>query len=86
MYILMYIFGGIIFGILLGMILGRWALRLGVLLLLLGIGPFFALYIYETSFYAAGDTSAEGMLSTIMLILFAPMGLVLTTVGLIHHR
>lgn len=76
-----YLFGGTVLGIVLGMALGRWAFRLGVLFLLLGMGPFLVLYMYETFFYTAGDTSAEGMLSTIMLIVFAPLGLTLTVVG-----
>lgn len=76
-----YILGGMLLGTLLGMALGRWALRLGVLFLMIGVGPFFGLYVYETYFYTAGDTSAMGMLSTILLIFFAPFGLVLTLVG-----
>lgn len=77
-----YIVGGVVLGIVLGLALGKWAVRLGVLLLLLGVVPFFVLYIYETHFYTQGDTSSAGMLCTLLLILCAPLGLVLTVIGL----
>lgn len=79
-----YIVGGVVLGIVLGVALGKWAVRLGMLLLLLGVVPFFFLYIYETHFYKQGDTSSAGMLCTLLLILCVPLGLVLTVTGLLR--
>jgi len=68
-------------GIVAAFVLGRFAFRVGVVFLLLGVGPMAALLVYETCFYKTGDTSAYGMLSTIAFILFVPFGLILIAIG-----
>ena len=78
------IVGGLLLGAVLGFALGRRAVKVGLVFLLVGVGPFVALYVYEKFFYTTGDTSSLGLLSTIALILFAPFGFVLMVFGLLR--
>jgi hypothetical protein len=78
---IMIIIGSLLVAAVLGYAIGRRAVLAGWFFLVLGVGPFAALYVYETFIYTTGDTSAIGMLSTMALILFAPFGLVLVLFG-----
>ncbi|HUW59700.1 MAG TPA: hypothetical protein VMZ06_01740 [Candidatus Bathyarchaeia archaeon] len=78
------IVGAVVIGAILGWALGRWGVRLGVVFLVIGLGPFVGLYVYETFFYTSGDTSGIGMFSTLCLILFAPFGVILVVFGLLR--
>lgn len=87
MRILVWIGGGFAFGIVLGSLLGRFAVPAGILLILLGAGPMAALYIYsEVLTHPPRDMSAEGMLSTLALILITPLGITVFLTGLVRQR
>jgi len=77
-----YFVGGFVFGAIVGSLLGRrWGVRIGLLFLVLGIGPLGALFVYENMLGAQGDTSSLGLFSMICLLLFAPFGLVVLVFG-----
>jgi len=77
-----YFVGGFVFGAIVGSLLGRrWGIRIGLLFLVLGIGPLAALFVYENMLGGQGDTSSLGLFSMICLLLFAPFGLVVLVFG-----
>ena len=82
---LCWLLGGVAVAVVVGLALGRYALHAGLALIILGVGPMAALYVYETYFYTSGDTSSYGMLSTIMLLLLTPPGIVLFLLGLLRR-
>ena len=86
MRILVWIVGGIGIGIVAALLLGRFATLAGILLMLLGMGPMTALYIYSEIAQPTRDMSAEGMLSTLALILIAPFGTTVCMTGLLRRE
>lgn len=85
MRILFWLIGGIAFGYAFGLLLGRYAVRVGIILILIGVGPMAALFIYEDIAQPARDMSSEGMLSTLAFLLFAPFGFCVFIAGLLRQ-
>lgn len=85
MRLLFWICGGVGVGIVLGGLLGRFAVPAGILLMLLGAGPMTALFIYSDIAQPTRDMSAEGMLSTLLLIIVAPFGITVFLTGLVRR-
>ena len=80
---LMWLAGSVVVAVIVGGILGRKAVWVGLAVLLVGLGPMVALWVYETHFYTKGDTSDVGMLATLAALLLGPPGIVLVLVGLV---
>ena len=80
------IVGAVVVGAILGLALGRWAVWLGVACLVFGLGQFAAVYVYQVYFFTGGDTSGLGMLTTLCLISFVPLGLILIVFGLLRSQ
>jgi hypothetical protein len=80
-YLVIYIVGSILAGLVIGGIAGRFAIPVGMLVLLIGAGPMIALYLYSRFIGFDGDSSAQGMLSTIIFIMVVPAGLTTIATG-----
>ena len=80
-----YLGGGLLIVIVLALVLPRaWGLRIGCFLLLLGVGvPCFLWFVVERN---SNDPSGGGMLGTILFLLFAPPGFVLTVIAAVVGR
>ncbi|MCX7017370.1 MAG: hypothetical protein NTW86_33200 [Candidatus Sumerlaeota bacterium] len=76
---------GILAAVIVAFVLPRvWGLRIGCFLLLLGVGvPLFLWGVVEAR---AHGESAAGMLGTILFLLFAPPGFVLTVIAALAGR
>ena len=85
MRILIWIIGGIAFGYAFGLLLGRYAVPVGIVFMLIGMGPMTALYFYTDIAQPARDMSAEGMLSTLAFLIFAPFGFCVFIAGLLQR-
>ena len=86
MRILVWIVGGIGIGIVAALLLGRFATLAGIILMLLGVGPMTALFIYSELAEPTRDLSAEGMLSTLILLLVTPFGITVFLTGLLRRE
>ena len=76
--ILLYVITGIVVALIIAVLLPRRiALFLGLTALLLGIALPIGLWTYA-EFFVPGDKSAQGMLGTICVVLFAPAGILIT--------
>jgi hypothetical protein len=80
---LVWLAGSVVVAVIVGAMLGRRAVWVGLAVLLLGLGPMAALWVYETHFYTKGDTSDVGMLATLAALLLGPPGVILVLVGLV---
>jgi hypothetical protein len=84
--ILQYIIIGIVVALLIGAMFPRpIALYIGLASLFMGIIFPIGIWCYA-EYFVAGDNSAEGMLGTICVILFAPAGFVITVVALLKSN
>ncbi|MCH7908613.1 MAG: hypothetical protein IIB38_03240 [Candidatus Hydrogenedentes bacterium] len=86
MRILVWIVGGIGIGIVAALLLGRFATLAGIILMLLGVGPMTALFIYSELAEPTRDMSAEGMLSTLILLMATPFGITVFLTGLLRRE
>ena len=73
--ILNWIIGEILVGVVLGYALGRFAVATGILIVVMGVAPMAALFLYETFATSTGDTSSAGLLSTIIIFVVTPVGI-----------
>jgi len=84
--ILSYIIIGIAVALLIGAIFPRSiTLYIGLTALFMGIVFPIGLWSYA-EYFITGDNSAEGMLGTICVILFAPAGFVITVIALLKSN
>jgi len=81
MYLVIYIVGSILVGMIIGGVAGRFAIPIGMIVLLIGAGPMIALFLYSEFVGFNRDSSAEGMLSTIIFIMVVPAGLTTIATG-----
>ncbi len=82
MGILMYLIIGLLAAIFVAAILPRkFCIVAATVLLILGIGV--PAFLWTSAAQTGGDTSAEGMLGTICVILFAPAGIALGILALL---
>ena len=86
MYLVLYVGGGILIGIVAAALLGRFAVLAGMILMLLGVGPMAALYIYTEMAESTRDMSTEGMFSALILIMATPFGITVFMTGLLRRE